>query len=200
MLTEEIQYAGMDEMPVENPEFTEEVLTGVNASKVEFVSVRFERCRFVDCDFTGAGFYQSCFDKCDFSNCRFTGSYWKNCEVSGCKGNGSMFDHAVLKHVKLLECQMPLANFGGSLWEASRAELCSFQEAFFSEVKLKKSQFIKSDFTKVDFFRTILRGIDFSDSVIESIMVSDSYKELAGMKINMFQATEIAKLLGVKIV
>lgn len=200
MLTEEIEFAGADEMPVENRVFTDEVLTGVHACKVEFVSVRFERCRFVDCDFTGAGFYQSGFDKCDFSNCRFTGSYWKNSEMAGCKGNGSLFDHAVLRSVKMLECQMPMANFGGSMWESSKAELCSFKEAFFSEVKLKKSKFIKSDFTRVDFFRTILKGMDFSDSVIESIMVSDSYKELSGMKINMFQASEIAKLLGVKIV
>lgn len=95
---------------------------------------------------------------------------------------------------------MNLANFGGSLFESCKVEMCSFREAFFSEVKLKKTKFMKSDFTKVDFFRTMLKGMDFTDSVIESIMVSDTYREVQGMKINMFQAAEIAKLLGVTIV
>lgn len=200
MLEEEIRLALVDEMPIEARAFKDEVITGSLARKVEFVSARFERCRFVDCDFTGAGFYQTKLEKCDFSNCTFSGSYWKNSEITECKGNGSRFDKAVFKSVVLSESQLNLANFGGSLFEGSKAEMCSFREAFFSEVKLKKTKFVKSDFTKVDFFRTSLKGMDFSDSVIESIMVSDTYREVAGMKINMFQAAEIAKLLGVTIV
>lgn len=200
MLAEEIELARQDELPIENRSFADEVLIGVDAGKVEFMAVQFERCRFIECNFTGAGFYQSVLGKCDFSNCTFTGGYWKNSNVIECKGNGSRFDNAVLKTVVFLDCQMNLVNFAGSLWEGSTIEASSFQEAFFSEVKLKKTTFVKSDFTKADFFRTPLKGMDFSDCVIENIMVSDTLKEVAGMKINMFQAVEITKLVGVKIV
>lgn len=200
MLAQEIEFARQDEMPIEKREFKDEIITGTDAGKIEWAEVHFVRCRFEDCNFTGAGFYHTKLEKCDFSNCLFSGSYWKNSEIEECKGNGSRFDHAVFKMSTLKNCQMNLANFGASLWEGSRAECCSFQEAFFSEIKFKKTKFIKSDFTKVDFFMTSLKGMDFSDSVIESIMVSDTYKEVSGMKINMFQAAEIARLLGVKIV
>ena len=56
------------------------------------------------------------------------------------------------------------------------------------------------NFTSADFFKTPLKGVDFSNCNIDSIMVSDKYTELYGAKINMFQAVEIAKLLGVKVV
>ena len=200
ILAEEIAYARQDEMPVENRNYKDETVTGADIHKVEFMAVTFERCRFVDCDFSGAGFYRTQMEKCDFSNCIFSGSYWKDSKIIEIKGNGSRFDHAVLKKTCFLDTQLNMANFGQSLWEGCTAEMCGFREAFFSEVKLKKTGFSKCDFTKVDFFRTLLKGIDFSDSTIESIMVSDGYREVSGMKINMFQAVEMAKLLGVKIV
>ena len=46
----------------------------------------------------------------------------------------------------------------------------------------------------------MLRGMDLSDCTIDNIMVSDQYTELAGVKVNLFQAAELAKLMGVKIV
>ena len=46
----------------------------------------------------------------------------------------------------------------------------------------------------------LLRGMDLSDCTIDNIMVSDQYTELAGVKVNLFQAAELAKLMGVKIV
>lgn len=50
------------------------------------------------------------------------------------------------------------------------------------------------------FFKTLLKGMDLSDCTIDNIMVSDQYTELAGVKVNLFQAAELAKLMGVKIV
>ena len=77
---------------------------------------------------------------------------------------------------------------------------CDFKEAFLSEMKWKKITLSKVNFTSVDFFQTALKGIDFSDCITDNIMVSDTYKELAGVKMNMFQAAEISKMLGIQIV
>ena len=54
ILAEEIAYARQDEMPVENRNYKDETVTGADIHKVEFMAVTFERCRFVDCDFSGA--------------------------------------------------------------------------------------------------------------------------------------------------
>ncbi len=64
---------------------------------------------------------------------------------------------------------------------------------------MKKVKFSEVNFNKVDFFHTRLKGIDFSDCSIQLISVSDQYFELKGMKIDLFQAVEIAKILGIEI-
>ena len=77
---------------------------------------------------------------------------------------------------------------------------CNFRESFLSEVKLKKTVFSSTDLTGTDFFRTPLKGLDLSECVIDGIMVSDRYTELAGLKVSLLQAAELARLMGVKIV
>ena len=67
-------------------------------------------------------------------------------------------------------------------------------------MKFKKIALTKVNFTSADFFKTSLKAVAISECNIDSILVSDTYQELRGVKINMFQAVEIAKLLGVKVV
>jgi hypothetical protein len=43
------------------------------------------------------------------------------------------------------------------------------------------------------------KGIDLSDCSIEGIMLSDTFSELRGAKMNMFQAACIAQILGIEI-
>jgi len=74
------------------------------------------------------------------------------------------------------------------------------KEAFFMESRLKKFTLEKTDLTRADFFRTQLKGIDLSSCVIKGIMVSDTYRELHGAKIDAFQAIDLVSLLGVTIV
>ncbi len=69
-----------------------------------------------------------------------------------------------------------------------------------SELKFKGIKLNRINLTHVDFYKTPLKGIDLSDCAIEGIMLSDTYAELRGAKINMFQAAEIARLFGVQVV
>ena len=86
-----------------------------------------------------------------------------------------------------------------AFWEFSEIRGCSLREAFLSEVRFKKTICSRTDFTGVDFFKTLLRGMDLSDCTIDNIMVSDQYTELAGVKVNLFQAAELAKLMGLRL-
>ena len=91
------------------------------------------------------------------------------------------------------------AIYSGATWDSCELSNCEFKEAFFSEMTLKKVKFKKVDFSGADFFKTQLKGIDLSSCEIQGIMVSDTYKELQGLKIGPVQAMDIARLVGVKI-
>ena len=85
MLLNDIVQAALEECPVENQKYTDEVAEEAKGQRVEFDTVTFVRCRFTDCDFTGASFCNVLFDNCDFSNCTFGDSYWKNTKAKGRK-------------------------------------------------------------------------------------------------------------------
>lgn len=70
----------------------------------------------------------------------------------------------------------------------------------FQRIQFLKCRLPDNDFEGADFFKTKLKGIDLSDCMISGLMVSDTYAELAGVKVNIYQAAELAKLLKIQIV
>ena len=66
--------------------------------------------------------------------------------------------------------------------------LCIFKNLYFQ----------KADLTQAQFFKTSLKNIDLSDSIIEGIAVS--VEDIKGASINTFQAVDLLYLIGVKIV
>ena len=54
-------------------------------------------------------------------------------------------------------------------------------------------------FIGVNFFKTYLKGIDFSQCRLEGIKISNDFREFSGMITNIHQAANIAKLLGIVI-
>ena len=68
----------------------------------------------------------------------------------------------------------------------------NFQENKFKNIVLKNA-----DLTQAQFFKSSLNGIDFSDSLIDGIVVS--IEDLKGAIINEFQAVDLIGLIGVKI-
>ena len=92
------------------------------------------------------------------------------------------------------------ANCVKTTWVNCEISGCDFKEAFMSEAKLKAIRLSNVDLTHVDFYKTPLKGIDLSDCTITGIMLSDTYAELRGAKINVYQAAEVARLFGVQVV
>ena len=92
------------------------------------------------------------------------------------------------------------ADFSRSSWESCTIDGCRFREAFCSEAKLKKMKLKEVDFSRADFFKTPLKGLDFSACVIDGIQLSEHLNELRGMKIGAEQALALVRLLGVETV
>ncbi len=199
-LKEQIFLAVEEEKPIEGMQFEGEWMEEMDISRMEFDQVTFTKCRFISCDFLAASFYDVMFINCEFSNCNFKESYWKRVTIKDCKADGSKFGRSSFRELHITGSTFCYANCIQTLWENCRIEESDFKESFLSEVKWKKPVLSKVNFANADFFKTPLKGIDLSDCNIDHIMMSDQYKEIAGAKINMFQAVELAKLLGVKVV
>ena len=63
---------------------------------------------------------------------------------------------------------------------------------------MRTTQFQQCDLSEADFLHTPLKGIDFTSNMLSRITVSGS-QELRGAVVNIFQAAELSKLLGVVI-
>ncbi|MBS7009702.1 pentapeptide repeat-containing protein [Anaerostipes sp.] len=200
MLEEDIRRADEEEEPLVQKNYEGEVLCPDSSIKIELDHVTFKKCRFTACDFSGSMFYHVKFLNCDFSNCRFQSCYFKDTEILGCKGDGGDFSQSTFRRTLIEEGCYHYANYEGTLWDSCRLRGCDFCEAFLAEVKFKKVKFEKVNLSKTDFFKTKLDGIDLSDSNIEGIMISDSFRELYGLKISPWQAMDLVRFLGVKII
>lgn len=124
MLSEDIRNAVEEEGPIVDKVYEDEVIVGIHGRKAEFDTVRFLRCRFEECDFTGAFFCNTTFEKCDLSNSGFRDTYWKNAAVRDSKADGSQFINSTFKWVKLEDSHLHYANFSSAFWEFGEIRNC----------------------------------------------------------------------------
>lgn len=195
-----IALAVNEEMPLEGEIFANETVAGFLAEKAEFCRLRFEKCRFEKCYFAKASFLNVEFLNCDFSNCMMEDTYWKMVSFVDCKGQGANFTNGVFRNVKFTGCKLDYANFTRALWENLEIRQTTFVSASLSEVKLKKILLEGDRFEKTDFFKTPLKGVDFSRCDVEQLILSDDLREIRGAKLSPEQAVDIARLLGVTVV
>ena len=154
------------------------VLRGMNAVKASFYD-----CTLVDCDLSGARLEEAYFSRTRFANCKLEGaqltkSFWRTSRLMGCMCRYANFGEATLEHVSLVDCDL--------------------REAFMSEMRLRaRTRLTGCDLTRVDFFRTSLKGLDLGTCNIAGIAVSDTHSELRGMRIAPEQAVDLVGMLGV---
>lgn len=161
--------------------------------------VRFENCSFFDCSFEKAEFTDVVLKSCDVSSCDFGDSYWKRAVMDSSKGVGSKFVGSSFYYLTINDCQMDYANFDSSKFEHARIFQTAMENAFFSQCKCKSLSFDRAELSHTSFFKTALRGMDFSTSVIHEIFLSDTCSELQGLSVDLYQAAELARRLGLLI-
>lgn len=167
--------------------------------KIDLSGSIIEKSQFLNCNFEKAGFVDIKFSQCDFSNSNFSDSYWNRCEFHHCKYLGSDFHNAVMKNVKIVDCNMQYANFNAAYFEQLLMSGSDLTDAFLSELKYKKWEAIETKFIGTNFFHTNLRKFDFSQCELAEPIVSDTMHELRGIQITPVQALEIVKLLEIEV-
>lgn len=166
-------------------------------SRLSFQHVVFENCHLTDCIFCKASFTDVVFRSCELSNSDFTDGYFNRCEFNNTKGVGTKLVDTSITNMALLDCNFRYAELGGASVDRLLVQKSDLSDSLFNECSFKQVEFKDSTFNRASFFKTVLRGIDFTQCEINGITVSDSFWELKGAIVNEFQAVELSRLLGI---
>lgn len=170
---------------------------GGDFSHMRFSGVKFRNCHFWNCFFSHGEFADVVFESCDLSGCNFDDGYMERTAFYSCKGVGAKLTGMVLRHFSMEECNFDDVNFDSSRLEQVQFLRTRFNNGNLSACRCNQVFWSEAELKNVSFFKTSLRGMDFSDSEITGIVVSDDNRELSGATVDLYQAAELAKKMGV---
>lgn len=191
--------AKVQETEIVKRQFEGVFLTKFDVSRLSFKQVVFKNCRLMGCTFDETEFVDVKFINCDFYNSSFNDAYFKCCSFRSSKAVLADFYGSSLNHVSFADCHMTEAGFDTARMGYIRAENTDFTESSFSKCRITNTDWKNVCFEKANFFKTVLKGVDFSACNINGITISDGRRELEGVIVNMFQAVELAKRMGIVI-
>lgn len=168
-----------------------------NFSTIEGLNIIFENCIFNKVVFQKTYFRNCFFKNCDFSNCDFSNSTFSNCKFQNVKGVGTNFSDSSFKDIKINDCMLRYAVFTYSLFNICAIEQSDLTEAFIDNCKAKKLTFNDVSLIRANFYKTALKGIDLRTCQIDGMILSTEANELKGAVVDMMQAAELARILGV---
>ncbi|WP_187389319.1 pentapeptide repeat-containing protein [Acetobacterium wieringae] len=105
-----------------------------------------------------------------------------------------IFFQAQLENFLATDSSFQYANFSKAKLKALEISQCDFSEATISECKLTQIKLDDVNFSQTSFFKTPLKGLDFTSCQIDGLIVS--IEALSGAVVTTFQAAELAKLMG----
>lgn len=194
-----MQKACREDMPVEQCCIRGLVTENEDFYKINLEGVVFENCTFLHCNFEKASFIDVRFKNCDFSNSSLDDCYFNRCEFLSVKGVGADFHESLLREVRMEECGFSFANFSGTRWESAALCTCDMQESYLADCVFKKMEWKGLNLKRASLFHTPLKGIDLRGNEIEGIILSEEKGELRGAVTDLYQAAELARLLGIVI-
>jgi len=194
-----IQECVQQEIDVENI-----CVKNFNTEDADFSGNTFENVCFDHCDFTNVNmsrchFYNVMFTSCTFPDCTFLNSWFKQCFFEESQFKGCSFSESKFRDVTILNSNMGYANFTLDKFEACEIISTDMSNSFFAQCKLKNFFVNESIFLRTEFFQTALEGIDFSSCILDGISVSAGGTELKGVIVNIYQAAELSRLMGIVI-
>lgn len=184
---------------LEKKYFTSLEFENTDFSKIEGVENIFEKCTFSKVVFQKSYFKDCLFKNCDFSNCDFDNSNFTNCKFQNIKGLGANFSESIFKNIDIKDCMFRYAVFTSSLFNSCNISETDMSESYIDTCKFKKMNLNKVDLIRANLYKTLLKGVDLRNCQINGIILSNEAKELNGAVVEVFQAAELARLLGVVI-
>lgn len=172
-------------------------MTEEDLSDMRFQAVRFENCLFMDCSFRKGEFTDVVFQSCNFSNCNFSDSYFNRVEFRSFKGLGARFSGSSIYHMSIKDCNLAYGNFDACKLEHLLVEDSELEHGNITQCRCKDVSWNRVKLTNASFFKTSMKKMDFTTSVIQGLVLSDDCSEVKGAVVDLYQAAELAKYLGV---
>ena len=183
-------------VPLELARFSGCILPAGDLSDIVFSKVEFDHCRLTGTVFRGGSFSDVRFQNCDLSGCDFSDSGFRQCEFNGCKMVGANLSGSFFKDVRFVRCNLQYAAVQNSKLTAAALEESDLSGADLSDCKLKNLHLSGSKFYGTSFYRTPLKGLDFTTCELAGPGVTVKMNELAGAVVDSVQAAQLAALLS----
>lgn len=167
--------------------------------RISFDKIIFDHCSFENVSFEGCSFGNVIFKNCSFVKCSFSGGIFSRCEFYASRSIGGDFTSASFIDLTFQNSSFRYANFTTSRFERACIKDCDMRGAFLARCSLENTVFSDTDFTEGEFYYTSLSGMDLTSCKIFGVRFSDGASELKGVTVDIYQAAELARLLGVKI-
>ena len=176
----------------------EQVLTGLDGSRLLALGPDFEQFRFVNCELSGASLaglrFEDClFERCNLTTAKLSGTALQNVAFADCKLLGVAFSACqdMLFGVHFDDCQLRYASFAGKKLAGTRFERCTLDETDFTNADLTGAGFAGCDLTRTIFHDTRLAGADFTTAT--GYGLDPEANDLTGAR---FALTGLPGLLG----
>lgn len=186
-----------DEIPIQKKLFKKMLIGSMDCTKLQFEDVRFERCKFSHTILNRTSFVNVEFIDCIFEHCEMSHTWFSQCKIEESSFKACQFVKADFSDVTITKSNFRYSNFTQSYLKKCLIQHSDMSETFFAESTLKLFYPIDSKFIKVEFFKTSLANIDFSTCDIQGICVSEDCSELKGIIVDIYQAAELSRLIGV---
>ena len=182
--------------PVEK--YTKEDLSNLDIKDKTISNTNFDRCNLITSDYKNTYFEKVTFSNCDLSNTKFIDCNFREVEFNNCKLVGVNISNCHMTKVSINTSQSKYINIIDTKTKELTIKDSDFTESSFYNVELLKTILDNSKFNQAEIVQTKLFGIDFSTCEITGIKLDE--RSLKGIKVNQFQAIELARLLGIDII
>ncbi|HJD24110.1 MAG TPA: pentapeptide repeat-containing protein [Firmicutes bacterium] len=162
-------------------------------------------CRLEGCRITGSAaglagrpsLVETVLDGCDLAGADLSGAVLRRVELRRCRAVGLLLARSLGYEVRLTECVCRYLNLSASEWKKAAFAGCDLSGASIEEVKLPGAVLTGCNLTGAELLRTPLGGIDLTSDQLDGISLGGG--ELRGAVVTRYQASELARLLGVVI-
>lgn len=171
----------------------------LTANNVSVQSCQFTNCLFTACNLKKSQFSDILFRNCDLSNLNFSGSGFHRVEFIDCKLTGTNFADSVFNHILFSKCKADYINLTDTRQKYVYYQESDIRNGSFEHCQFTSVEFDSCNLTEAEFNRTLLKGIDLTNSNITGIRVNPATGELRGAVVSSLQALELAHLMGLTI-
>lgn len=191
-------------MSLDQEEYVEETLEGIDLSGETLDEVRFDGCTLVGWSAADATLRQCAFDDCVFRGCdlsnaklfdtRLRGVRFERCKLMGVDFGAA---YSIGLEVRFSGCVLSYASFAGMALRELELIECRAHETIFDDADLRDALFTESDLRGARFGGTDLRGADLSEAT--GYAIDPTLTKVKGTKMSMEGALESARLLGIEV-